>query len=136
MRSARAAEDGLDGDDLLLGRLRQLSLIDLDALTFGAGAEQRGELVAAYADDLADALVRARERMAELVKSIASGPDPLALVSAPSEVRARGGAGEAASRLASRLADRAEASRQLARLDDACAVLLPRLVDVDKKRPR
>ncbi len=135
MRSAPPAEEALDGDDLLLGRLRQLSLIDLDALTFGAAAEQRGELVAAYADDLADALVRARQRMGELVRSIASGPDPLQLASAPAEVRARGGAGEAASRLAARLADRAEACRQLARLDDACAVLLPKLVDVDKRRP-
>jgi len=133
---ARREEEGLDGDDLLLGRLRQLSLIDLDALTFGAAADQRGELIAAYADDLADALVRARQRMAELVTSIATGPDPLQLASAPAEVRARGGAGEAASRLSSRLADRAEACRQLARLDDACAVLLPRLVDVDRKRPR
>jgi hypothetical protein len=135
MRPQRA-EESLDGDDLLLGRLRQLSLIDLEALAFGAGAEQRGELVAAYADDLADALVHARQRMAELVKSIASGPDPLQLASAPAEVRARGGAGEAASRLAGRLADRAEACRQLARLDDACALLLPKLVEVDKKRPR
>lgn len=132
---ARGAEEILDGDDLLLGRLRQLSLIELDALTFGAAGAPRDELVAAYADDLADALVRARQRMAELVKSIASGPDPLQLASAPPEVRARGGAGEAASRLAARLTDRAEACRQLARLDDACALLLPRLVEVDRKRP-
>ena len=131
-----AREELLDGDDLLLGRLRQLSLIDLDALTFGVAAEQRGELVAAYADDLADALVRARQRMGELVKSIAAGPDPLQLASAPPEARARGGAGEAASRLAARLGDRAETCRQLARLDEACALLLPRLVDVDKRAPR
>jgi len=126
----------LDGDDRLLGRLRQLALIELEALTFGAAGELRGELVAAYADDLADALERARARMAELVKSIASGPDPLQLASAPPEVRARGGAGEAASRLAARLAERADACRQLARLDEACSVLLPRLVDVEKKRAR
>ena len=126
----------LDGDDRLLGRLRQLALIELEALTFGAAAELRGDLVAAYADDLADALERARARMAELVTSIAGGPDPLQLASAPPEVRARGGAGEAASRLAARLGERADACRQLARLDEACALLLPRLVDVDTKRPR
>jgi hypothetical protein len=130
----RNREEVLDGDDLLLGRLRQLSLIDLEALTFGASTQSRGELVAAYADDLADALARARQRMAELVKSIASGPDPLALATAPAEVRARGGAGEAASRLAVRLGERAEACRHLARLDDACSLLLPRLVDIDKRR--
>lgn len=135
MRSERA-EDIVDGDDLLLGRLRQLGLIDLDALIFGAAAELRGELVAAYADDLADALVRARQRMGELVESIASGPDPLQLASAPADVRARGGAGEAAGRLAARLGDRADACRQLARLDEACALLLPRLVELDRKRPR
>ena len=132
----RPEEAILDPDDLLLGRLRQLALIDLEALTFGTAGELRGELVAAYADDLADALSRARARIGELVKSIASGPDPLQLVSAPAEVRARGGAGEAASRLAARMSERADACRQLARLDEACALLLPRLVDVDKKRPR
>lgn len=136
MRAGQRAEEVLDGDDLLLGRLRQLGLIDLDALTFGAAGDLRGELVAAYADDLAEALGRARQRMGELVKSIASGPDPLQLASAPPEVRARGGAGEAASRLAGRLGERAEACRQLARLDEACALLLPRLVEVDRKRPR
>jgi hypothetical protein len=136
MRGPRSGEEILDADDLLLGRLRQLGLIDLEALTFGVSGDQRGELVAAHADDLADALGRARERMAELVTSIASGPDPLQLASAPAEVRARGGAGEAASRLAARLGERAEACRQLARLDEACALLLPRLVDVDRKRPR
>ena len=125
----------LDGDDRLLGRLRQLALIELEALTFGAAGELRGELVAAYADDLADALERARARMAELVTSIASGPDPLQLASAPPEVRTRGGAGEAASRLAARLAERADACRQLARLDEACSLLLPRLVALDRRRP-
>jgi hypothetical protein len=139
MRHTRGARPGrdaeiLDGDDLLLGRLRQLGLIELEALTFGTAAELRGELVAAYADDLADALARARQRMAELVASIASGPDPLQLASAPPEVRARGGAGEAAGRLAARLGERADACRRLARLDDACALLLPRLVDIDRKR--
>jgi hypothetical protein len=125
----------LDGDDRLLGRLRQLALIELEALTFGAAAELRGDLVAAYADDLADALERARARMAELVTSIASGPDPLQLASAPPDVRARGGAGEAASRLAARLGERADACRQLARLDEACSLLLPRLVELDRRRP-
>lgn len=134
--TARGAEDLLDVDHLLLGRLRQLSLIDLEALTFGAAGELRGQLIAAYADDLADALVRARQRMAELVKSIASGPDPLQIASAPAEVRVRGGAGEAASRLSARLGERAEACRQLARLDEACALLLPRLVEIDKRRGR
>ena len=49
MRPRRAAED-LGADDRLLGRLRQLSLVDLEALTFGVGAERRAELVSAYAE--------------------------------------------------------------------------------------
>jgi hypothetical protein len=104
MRARRADDGDLGGDDRLLGRLRQLSLIDLDSLLFGAGPDRRAEVVAAFADDLADALLRARDRMAE------------------------------AGRSAHRLAERADACRQLARLDEACALLLPRLVDIDKRR--
>jgi hypothetical protein len=134
MRARRADDGDLGGDDRLLGRLRQLSLIDLDSLLFGAGPDRRAEVVAAFADDLADALLRARDRMAELVGQIGAGPDPLALATAPADTRRRGGAGEAAGRSAHRLAERADACRQLARLDEACALLLPRLVDIDKRR--
>lgn len=121
-------------DDRLLGRLRQLSLVELDALVAGAGPERRAELLEAYAGDLADALARARARMGELVATIAKGPDPLALVGAPAATRAKSGATESSGRLAARLDERAEACRDLARLDEACALLLPRLIEIDRRR--
>jgi hypothetical protein len=121
-------------DERLLTRLRQLGLIELDALLFGAGPDARARLVAAYADDLADALSVARARMAGLLGVLSAGPDPLGLVAAGPEVRAGGGALEAAGRLAQALSRRAEACRTLARLDEACAVLLPRLFAVERMR--
>ncbi|HLU66584.1 MAG TPA: hypothetical protein VKZ63_09930 [Kofleriaceae bacterium] len=132
--SASGPADDLAGDERLLARLRQLGLVELDALLFGAAGPERARLLAAHADDLADALGRARERMAALVQAIAAGPDPLALVSAPREVRARDGATRAAGGLAARLFDRAEAARTLARLDQACAALLPRLFELERRR--
>ena len=113
-------------DDRLLGRLRQLSLVELDALVAGAGPERRAELLEAYAGDLADALARARARMGELVATIAKG--------APAATRAKSGATESSGRLAARLDERAEACRDLARLDEACALLLPRLIEIDRRR--
>ena len=134
-RSDRGGEAALPGaDDRLLGRLRQLSLVELDALVAGASPERRAELCEAYAGDLADALGRARARMSELVATISKGPDPLALVGAPAATRAKSGATEASGRLAVRLDERAEACRDLARLDEACALLLPRLIEVDRRR--
>jgi hypothetical protein len=134
MISRRREIDELTADERLVGRLRQLGLIELDALLFGAGPEERARLIGAHADDLADALGRARERMAELVAAALAGPDPLGLLTAAPDVRARSGGREAASRLAGRLADRAEAARTLARLDEACAGLVPRLLQLDRRR--
>jgi hypothetical protein len=65
-------------DELMSARLRDLALVELDAL---------GALVAAYADDVADALRDARTRIAALRAQLA-GADPLAVVDAP--VRQRG----------------------------------------------
>jgi hypothetical protein len=124
----------LTGDERLLGRLRQLSLVELDSLLAGAGP-RRGELLAALADDLIDALGQARQRMAELVREVASGPDPLAVLDATPAMRARGGAtAEGPGRLAGRLAERAAACRDLARLEEAAALLLPRLFEIDRRR--
>ena len=130
----RQAEAELGADDRLLGRLRQLSLVEIDALAAGAAPGRRTELLDAYADDLADALAHARRRMTELVALVSGGPDPLALVGAAPSVRAQSGAGEAASRLSARLFQRAGACRDLARFDEACALLLPHLIEVDRRR--
>ena len=129
MSAERSAVD----DEILLTRLRDLSLVDLDALLAGVEGEQYATLLVAYAGDLEDALRQARQRAAELIKGIAS-PDPLALLDAPAGTRARDGGRDAADRAAERLAARARASRSLARIDDLACGLFPRLVEADRRR--
>lgn len=124
---------GDGGDDRLVGRLRQLSLIDLDSLLAGASGDSRVELLGAYAGDLIDALRQARARIAELTRTVAVGPDPLAILDATPSVRVRGAAGEGPGRLAARLAERASACRDLARIEEAAALLLPRLFEVERR---
>ncbi len=126
----------MSDDDALLARLRQLSLVDVDALLVGAPAARYPELCAAYADDLRDALAVTRERMKQLAERAARGPDPLGLLDLPPELRAREGAPAAAARAAAELHARAEARRALARLEDAAAMLLARLVEADRRQPR
>jgi len=130
---ARDGSGSEGGDDRLLGRLRQLTLIDLDSLLAGASGASRVELLGAYAGDLIDALRQARARMVELTRAVAAGPDPLAILDATRSVRVRGAAGEGPGRLAARLAERASACRDLARLDEAAALLLPRLFEVERR---
>jgi len=126
--------DETSGDLELLGRLRQLSLIELDSLLAGASGSRQTELIAAHVDDLLDALGQARRRMAELGRQIAAGPDPLAILDAAPAVRARGGpSAEGPSRLAARLLERAAACRELARLEEAAALVLPRLFDLERR---
>jgi len=120
-------------DEALLTRLRDLALVDLDALLAGAQGEQYAQLLVAHAEDVEDALRAARGRMTELVRAVSS-TDPLALLDAGYATRARDGGREAAERVARRLAGRAQACRALARLDDLAANLFPRLVEADRRR--
>ncbi|HTE55344.1 MAG TPA: hypothetical protein VK698_31035 [Kofleriaceae bacterium] len=131
-RDRDAAE--LGDDDRLLGRLRQLSLVELESLLAGASGAGHAELLAAYADDLLDALAQARRRMNELGREVTVGPDPLAVLEASPALRARGAVAEGPGRLATRLAERAAACRDLARLDEAAALLLPRLFEIERRR--
>lgn len=122
-------------DDALVMRLRDLALVDVDALLAGLSGDGYHALLAAHAEDLEDALRAARTRAAELVKVITSG-DPLVLLDAGGAARSRDGGREASDRVVRRLAMRAAAGRALARLDDLAAGLYPRLVDVDRRRAR
>lgn len=124
----------MEHDELLLTRLRDLSLVDVDALLVGSSGEHHARLLGAYADDLSDALRAARERCRELLQIIAAGPDPLHLVDASHQARARDGAREAGERVARRLATRAQACRALARLDDVTAQLFPLLLEADRRQ--
>jgi len=65
-----------DVDEALSTRLRDLALVEIDALLLG---DQTQELVAAFADDVADALREARIRIAAL-RSQLGGADPLAVL--------------------------------------------------------
>lgn len=120
-------------DDALLMRLRDLALVDLDALLAGADGEAYAQLLVTHAEDLEDALAAARARAVELTR-VVTDADPLALLDAGHEVRARDGGREAAERASRRLAARAAACRALARLDDLAAGLYPRLVEADRRR--
>src|SRR5690606_28214650 len=75
--SATIAGSSPDPDEGLSTRLRDLALVDLDALTIGASVP--GELIAAFADDVADALREARTRIAAL-RTALGGPEPLAVL--------------------------------------------------------
>jgi len=120
-------------DDALIMRLRDLALVDIDALLAGADGEAYAELLVIHAEDLEDALRTARTRAAELTRTI-TGVDPLVLLDSGFAVRARDGGRDAADRTARRLAARAAACRALARLDDLAAGLYPRLVEADRRR--
>jgi hypothetical protein len=119
-------------DEALLTRMRDLALVDLDALLAGASGDQYALLLVAHAEDVEDALRAARTRMSELARTV--GSDPLTLLDAGYATRAQGGGREAADRVARRLSARAQSSRALARLDDLAANLVPRLVEADRRR--
>lgn len=124
---------GRDDDDALLTRLRDLALVDLDALTTGLGDEDAAAMTAAHADDIAEALATARRRIAEL-RAPLSGADPLALLDLPTATKRRGDSRESAARAADQLALRAAAARLLARLDDLIAPLVPRYFAAERRR--
>src|SRR5690606_6740199 len=101
-----------DPDEALSLRPRDLSLVDLDALT--AGAREPGEQVAAYAEDAVEALTAARARIAALRASL-GGPDPLNVLELSPRQRASDAGATGAERVRSRLTAHAEAARNLAR---------------------
>jgi len=119
-------------DEPLLTRLRDLALVDLDALLLGAEGEHYQRLLTSYGEDLEDALRTARARAAELQKLVAA--DPLTLLDAPYTTRARDGGRDAADRAARRLTQRAQAARALARIDDLTCGLFARLLEADRRR--
>jgi hypothetical protein len=127
-----------DGEDVearelepVLMRLRDLGLVDVDALLAGLGGDDYRTLLVAYRDDLVDALRVARDRGRELAKRLAG--DPLQLLEAAPSVRIRDGGADAARRSADQLRRRAAAGRAMARLDDLVARVYPRLFEADRR---
>lgn len=120
-----------DPDEALSTRLRDLALVDLDALTVGASSPS--EMIAVFADDVADALREARTRIAALRASL-GGPEPLAVLDLPHRQRASDTAAAGAQRVREKLASHADAARSLARLSDLAASLTPKLFEADRRR--
>jgi hypothetical protein len=123
------AGGGPDPDEVLSTRLRDLALVELDALIAG----DRAALIAAYADDVADALREARARIAALRAQL-GGADPLGVLDAAARQRASDAGATGAERIRTRLAAQAEASRALARLADLASALVPKLFEADRRR--
>jgi hypothetical protein len=122
-----------DADEALSTRLRDLALVNLDALTAGLDGAAAQGIVAAYADDVADALREARARIAALKKELA-GPDPLNVLDLAPRQRASDTAHAGAERVRDKLGTQAEAGRAFARLADLAAALIPRLFEADRRR--
>jgi hypothetical protein len=128
-----AGDDDADLRELepLLTRLRDLGLVDVDALLAGLGGDDYRTLLLSHRDDLVDALRAARELGRELAQRVTG--DPLQLLDAAPAMRAREGAAEAAARAADQLRRRAAAGRAMARLDDLVARVYPRLFEADRR---
>ena len=125
------ASSAADLDEALSTRLRDLALVDLDALV--AGTDDSGPLLAAFADDVADALREARSRIVAL-RTALGGADPLAVLDVPVRQRASDAGTAGADRTKARLATQAEAARSLARLADLAGGLVPKLFEADRRR--
>lgn len=125
-----APGQGPDADEALSTRLRDLALVEIDALLLGDGTQ---ELIAAFADDVADALREARTRIAAL-RSQLGGADPLAILEAAPRQRASDAGAAGVDRIRARLATQADAARALARLTDLAAGLVPKLFEADRRR--
>ena len=116
-------------DEALSTRLRDLALVDLDALVIGG----RHDLVGVFADDVGDALREARTRIAALRAQL-GGADPLNILDLKASQRASDTAAAGATRLREKLVGQAEAARSLARLADLAAALVPKLFEADRRR--
>jgi hypothetical protein len=119
-----------DVDEALSARLRDLALVEIDALLLGERAQ---ELIAAFADDVIDALREARTRIAAL-RSQLGGADPLAVLDVTARQRASDAGAAGVERPRARLAAQADAARALARLADLACGLIPKLFEADRRR--
>lgn len=126
-------DGGPDPDEALSTRLRDLSLVNLDALTAGLDGARAQALVAAFADDCLDALREARTRMTALKKELA-GPDPLNVLDLTARQRSSDAGHAGADRVRDRLGTQADAGRAFARLADLASALVPRLFEADRRR--
>jgi hypothetical protein len=116
----------------LLERLRELALVEVDTLLLGVDGDEARRLAAAYVGDLEDALAQARTAIREQHARLSAGADPLQLLDLGPERRAAG-AEPAITESGHRLAERAAARRDLARLEELVRGVLPRLLEADRR---
>lgn len=122
-----------ESDEVLSTRLRDLALVELDALTAGLASQDAQVLIGAFADDVADALKQARARIA-ILRGQLGGPDPLNVLDLQARQRASDAGQAGAERVREKLASQAEATRALARLADLAAALVGKLFEADRRR--
>jgi|GEM_PF-1392588 len=124
---------GAESDETLCTRLRDLALVELDALTVGLAGNDAQVVIAAFADDVADALREARARIAALRQTL-GGPEPLNVLDLQARQRASDAGQAGAERVRDRLAAQAEAARALSRLADLAGCLVGKLFEADRRR--
>jgi hypothetical protein len=127
------SEGAPDPDEALLTRLRDLALVDLDALTVGLDGDRSHQLVVTFADDIVDALREARARLTALRKEL-GGPDPLNVLDLAPRQRASDAGHAGADRVRERLLAQTEAARAFARLAGLVAPLVTKLFEADRRR--
>lgn len=113
----------------LMERLGDLALVEIDVLCGGVADGDVKTLVAAFVADMESALGEARAMLREWHRELGAGADPLAVLDVPAERRG----GEGLSEASARLAVRAAARRELARLEEAVRQVLPRLAEADRR---
>ena len=122
-----------DPDEALSTRLRDLALVELDALAAGLDGTAAQPLIAAFADDVADALREARTRIVTL-RTAFGGADPLNVLDVMPRQRASDAGQTGAERTRAKLLSQAEAARAIARLAELAAALVPKLFEADRRR--
>jgi len=125
--------DALENDEALSTRLRDLALVEIDALTAGLATGDAQVVIATFADDVADALRQARMRIAALRQALA-GPDPLNVLDLQPRQRASDAGHAGAARVRDRLVAQAEAARALSRLADLASALVGKLFEAERRR--
>ncbi|MBT8496172.1 MAG: hypothetical protein KJO07_24215 [Deltaproteobacteria bacterium] len=117
----------------LLARLRDLSLVDVDALLTGCDDDERPEVLASHVADLEDALAQVRAEMEAMHAALGTGGDPLAWVDWPDGKRSSDDGQVACARGAELLRNRAQQCRELAILAEAAASVVPRLLAAERR---
>lgn len=117
-----------DSDEVLCARLRDLALVDLDALVVGDATE----LVVAFSEDVAATLRETRARIAAL-RTVLGGADPLGVIDASPQQRGSEAGTAGAARVRHRLVQQADAARALARLAELAANLVGKLFEADRR---